>query len=381
MTNHSKQMTTGHVVPTSAIQTNRNRPVKDFEGMNLGPALLRGIYAYGGRNVIMQAQSCTGKSASYFISILQKLDLSNPQCQALVLAPTIELSHAIKAVILALGGYLKVDCYVCIGGANAHQDIIRLKNGVQVLVGTPGRVNDMINRGALKTDSIKMFVMDEADEMFSRGFKDQIYDIFQHLPQKHTQVVLVSAIMFENYLELTTPLLKNPVRIHINTERRTLRNVQQFYINVTEEWKLDTLYDIYNSLTTKQLVVFCNTRKKADWLAEKLHLREFTVSTINEEMDPEQRKVIMDGSRPSRVLIMTNLMAQSIDVRQMSLFVNYDMPLHKEDYFHRVGRLSRVGYKSATINLVTAEDASMIQEIVRFYSTRIVEFPFDVSDF
>ncbi|KAF9182523.1 translation initiation factor eIF4A [Haplosporangium sp. Z 767] len=346
---------------------NRSRPVQDFESMNLKPALLRGINAYG--------------TVSYSISILQKLDLSNPQCQALVLAPVRELAQAIKMVILALGDFLKADCQVCVGGMNIQNDIIRFKNGAQIVVGTPGRVYDILSRGALKTDSIKMLVMDGVDEIIDRGFQDQIHGIFQRLPQERIQVVVVSTIMNDDISKLTTQLMKKPVRIQGRTEWPTLNDVQQFYIdNMKEEWKLETLYDLYDSLTTKQCVIFCNTRKKADWVAEKLQACEITVSTVNVEMDPEQRKVIMDGSGVLRVLVATNQLAQSVNARQISLVVNFDMPLSKEDYIHRIGRSSQVGLKGTTINFVTAEDAYMLREIEQFYSTRILECPLDLFD-
>ncbi|KAG0308266.1 translation initiation factor eIF4A [Linnemannia gamsii] len=367
--------------------------------MNLSPELLRGIYAYGferpstiqqrailpvikGHDVIAQAQSGTGKTATFSISALQKLDLSNPQCQALILAPTRELAQQIQKVVIALGDFMKVQCHACIGGTIVREDMKILEAGAQVVVGTPGRVFDMINRGALKTDSMKMFILDEADEMLSRGFKDQIYDVFQRLPQA-TQVVLLSATMPSEVMEVTTKFMRDPIRILVKKDELTLEGIKQFYVAVEkEEWKLDTLCDLYETVTITQAVIFCNTRRKVDWLTEKLTAREFTVSAMHGDMEQGQREVIMKEFRSgsSRVLIATDLLARGIDVQQVSLVINYDLPSNKENYIHRIGRGGRFGRKGVAINFVTADDTRMLREIEQFYSTQILEMPMNVAD-
>ncbi|KAF8960745.1 translation initiation factor eIF4A [Entomortierella lignicola] len=367
--------------------------------MNLSPELLRGIYAYGferpstiqqrailpvikGHDVIAQAQSGTGKTATFSISALQKLDTSINQCQALILAPTRELAQQIQKVVIALGDFMKVQCHACIGGTNVREDMKILSDGVHVVVGTPGRVFDMINRGALKTDSMKMFILDEADEMLSRGFKDQIYDVFQRLPPS-TQVVLLSATMPSEVMEVTTKFMREPVRILVKKDELTLEGIKQFYVAVEkEEWKLDTLCDLYETVTITQAVIFCNTRRKVDWLTEKLTAREFTVSAMHGDMEQAQREVIMKEFRSgsSRVLIATDLLARGIDVQQVSLVINYDLPSNKENYIHRIGRGGRFGRKGVAINFVTADDTRMLREIEQFYSTQILEMPMNVAD-
>lgn len=233
-----------------------------------------------GHDVIAQAQSGTGKTATFSISILQKLDPNVKGTQALILAPTRELAQQIQKVVVALGDYMNVECHACVGGTNVREDMAKLQEGVQVVVGTPGRVFDMINRRALRTDTIKIFCLDEADEMLSRGFKDQIYEVFQLLPQD-TQVVLLSATMPADVLEVTKKFMREPVRILVKRDELTLEGIKQFYIAVEkEEWKLDTLCDLYETVTITQAVIFCNTRRKVDWLTEKMHSREFTVSAM-----------------------------------------------------------------------------------------------------
>jgi len=333
-------------------------------------------------DVIAQAQSGTGKTATFSISVLQNLDINNKQCQALILAPTRELAQQIQKVVLALGDFMKVNCHGCIGGTNVKDDMERLREGSHVVVGTPGRVLDMIKRGALKTDSIKMFVMDEADEMLSRGFRDQMFDVFQQLPQS-TQVVLLSATMPTEVMDVTTKFMREPIRILVKKDELTLEGIKQFYVHVDkEEWKLDTLCDLYETVTITQAVIFCNTRRKVDWLTEKLTAREFTVSAIHSDMEQTQREVIMKEFRSgsSRVLIATDLLARGIDVQQESLVINYDLPTSKKNYIHRIGLGGRFGHKGVAINFVTNEDWPMLKEIEELYSVQISEMPMNVVD-
>lgn len=395
MSNEPLQEITDH-----EIESNWEEVVDNFDNMNLKTELLRGVYAYGferpsaiqqraimpvikGHDVIAQAQSGTGKTATFSISILQSIDTSLKETQALILAPTRELALQIQKVVLALGDFMGIECHACIGGTNVREDIAKLQSGCHVVVGTPGRVFDMINhRRAFKTDSVKMFVLDEADEMLSRGFKEQIYDVFQLLPGS-TQVVLLSATMPSDVLEVTTKFMREPVRILVKRDELTLEGIKQFYIAVDkEDWKLDTLCDLYETVTITQAVIFCNTRRKVDWLTDKLHAREFTVSAMHGDMDQAQRDVIMKEFRSgsSRVLITTDLLARGIDVQQVSLVINYDLPSNRENYIHRIGRGGRFGRKGVAINFVTGEDVRMMRDIEQFYNTQIEEMPMNVAD-
>jgi len=313
---------------------------------------------------------------------LQQLDMSIKGTQALILAPTRELAQQIQKVVIALGDYMNIECHACVGGTNVREDMAKLQEGVHVVVGTPGRVFDMINRRALKTDTIKIFCLDEADEMLSRGFKDQIYEVFQLLPQD-TQVVLLSATMPADVLEVTKKFMRDPVRILVKRDELTLEGIKQFYIAVEkEEWKLDTLCDLYETVTITQAVIFCNTRRKVDWLTEKMHSREFTVSAMHGDMEQKQREVLMKEFRSgsSRVLITTDLLARGIDVQQVSLVINYDLPTNRENYIHRIGRGGRFGRKGVAINFVTTEDVRMLRDIEQFYNTQIDEMPLNVAD-
>jgi translation initiation factor 4A len=381
------------------IESTWTEIVDNFDDMHLRENLLRGIFAYGfekpsaiqqraimpaikGYDLIAQAQSGTGKTATFSIAILQQIDLAINNCQALVLAPTRELAQQIQKVVLALGDYQKVKCHACIGGTAVRQDLQTLQDGVNVVVGTPGRVFDMINRGALGTDSMKMFVLDEADEMLSRGFKDQIYDVFRKLPS-NIQVILLSATMPEDVLEVTKRFMRDPINILVKKEELTLEGIKQFFINVEkEEWKLETLTDLYETMTITQAVIFLNTRRKVDWLKEKLHEKDFTVSSMHGDMEQGERDIIMKEFRTgsSRVLITTDLLARGIDVQQVSLVINYDLPNNRENYIHRIGRGGRFGRKGVAINFVTQEDVRILKDIETFYNTTIDAMPMNVAD-
>jgi translation initiation factor 4A len=373
--------------------------VTSFDDMSLKDDLLRGIYAYGfekpsaiqqrgimpilaGHDTIAQAQSGTGKTATFSISVLQSINLSHKATQALILAPTRELAQQIQKVVRALGDFLNVSSHACIGGTLVRDDIQTLRHGVQIVVGTPGRVFDMVNRQCMILDNVKLFVLDEADEMLSRGFKDQIYDIFQHLPPK-VQVCLFSATMPPEILEISNRFMRDPVRILVKKDELTLEGIKQFYVAVDkEEWKFETLCDLYETLTITQAIIYCNTRRKVDWLTDKMGQRDFTVSSMHGDMTGQERELIMKEFRSgsSRVLITTDLLARGIDVQQVSLVINYDLPANRENYIHRIGRSGRFGRKGVAINFVTVEDTRAMRELEVFYNTQIEEMPVNVAD-
>ena len=332
---------------------------------------------------IAQAQSGTGKTATIAIGILQNLDMSILQCQSLVLVPTRELAQQIFKVISALGHFMKnLKIHDCIGGTAVRDDIKILQDGVHVVVGTPGRISDMIRRRALILDSIRMFVLDEADEMFSRGFKDQIYEVFSFMPES-VKCILFSATMPQDVLDITEMFMRDPIKILVKRDELTLEGIKQFYINCEkEEWKLDTLCDLYETLTITQAIIYCNTRKKVDWLSENMQKRDFTVSSMHNDMDQKERDLIMKEFRSgsSRVLITTDLLARGIDVQQVSLVINYDLPINTENYIHRIGRSGRFGRKGVAINFITQADAKYMHDIKQFYNTQIDEMPSNIAD-
>ncbi|XP_050260373.1 eukaryotic initiation factor 4A-3 [Quercus robur] len=388
--------------PEEALEFETSKEVQvvtSFAEMGIKDDLLRGIYQYGfekpsaiqqravvpilqGRDVIAQAQSGTGKTSMIGLTVCQTVDTSSREVQALILSPTRELASQTEKVILAMGNFMSIKVHACIGGKSVGDDIRKLENGVQVVSGTPGRVCDMIKRRTLKTTHIKLLILDESDEMLSRGFKDQIYDIYRYLPPV-LQVCLISATLPHEILEMTNKFMTDPIRILVKRDELTLEGIKQFFVAVErEEWKFDTLCDLYDTLTITQAVIFCNTKRKVDWLTEKMRSNNFTVSSMHGDMPQKERDAIMEEFRAgqTRVLITTDVWARGIDVQQVSLVINYDLPNNRELYIHRIGRSGRFGRKGVAINFVKSDDIKILRDIEQYYSTQIDEMPMNVAD-
>jgi translation initiation factor 4A len=361
--------------------------------MELREDLLRGIYAYGfekpsviqqrairpvmsGRDVIAQSQSGTGKTAAFSIPILQGIDMLVRAPQALLLVPTRELAGQVADVVKAMGDRMGASVYCCVGGTHVGEMIRELRKGHQVIIGTPGRVNQMIEKKALRTERIKTFVLDEADEMLSRGFKDQIVDAFRWMPTE-VQTVCFSATLSEEVLEVTEQFMRNPIRILVQAEELTLEGINQYYVACEDEWKLDTLCDLYESLSISQAVIFANSRRTVDWLVDKLDERDFACSRMHADLDDKERRAVMKEFRggATRVLVTTDVLARGIDVQQVSLVINFDLPPNRENYIHRIGRSGRFGRKGTAINFVSRRDSWKMRDIEQFYSTEVVEMP------
>eukprot|EP00347_Sterkiella_histriomuscorum_P014238 403361644 len=374
--------------------------VKSFDDMGLREELLRGIYAYGfnkpsavqqrailpimkGRDVIVQSQSGTGKTCVFTSGALQSIDLQLREPQVLILSPTRELAEQTQKVALALGDYMQVKVHCCIGGRNVNEDVFKFEHGCHVVSGTPGRVFDMIQRRTFKTTSIKMLILDEADEMLNQGFKDQVYDIYRYLPYG-TQCVVISATLPQEILEMTNKFMNDPIKILVKRDEITLEGIKQFFVAVDkEEYKFETLCDLYDTLTITQAVIFCNKKSKVEWLAKEMRKANFTVSYMHGQMPQKERDAIMAEFRAgqSRVLITTDVWGRGLDVQQVSLVINYDLPLNRELYIHRIGRSGRYERKGVAINFVTNEDVRILRDIEQYYSTQIEEMPMNITGF
>ncbi|XP_021830937.1 eukaryotic initiation factor 4A-3-like [Prunus avium] len=375
------------------------QPIMSFDEMGLKDDVLRGIYQYGyekpsaiqqralrriidGHDVIAQAQSGTGKTSMIALSVCHMVDTSCREVQALILSPTRELAVQTEKVILAVGNFINIQVHACVGGKSVGEDIRKLEHGVHVVCGTPGRVFDMIKRRTLSTRAIKLLVLDESDEMLSRVFKDQIYDVYRYLPPD-LQVCLISATLPHEILEMTNKFMTEPVRILVKRDELTLEGIKQFFVSVErEEWKFDTLCDLYDTLTITQAVIFCNTKRKVDWLTEKLRSNNFTVSSMHGDMPQKERDAITQEFRSgnSRVLITTDVWARGLDVQQVSLVINFDLPNNRELYIHRIGRSGRFGRKGVAINFVKSDDIKILRDIEQYYSTQIDEMPMNITD-
>ena len=370
-----------------------------FDEMELDENLLRGIYCYGfekpshiqqraivplyhGKDIIAQSQSGTGKTGTFLIGSIQKVDATLNKTQVLILSPTRELSQQIFNVLTSLTTNMNITKHLLIGGKNLSQDFIELDKGAQMIVGTPGRVYDMLKRYALRTDNIHLIVLDEADEMLSRGFKDQIYEIFQFIP-KSSQVGLFSATMPSDALDITKRFMNNPLEVLVKNEEVTLEGIKQYYIALDQEsWKFDALCDLYASISVAQAIIYCNSKRKADWIKDRLIANGFTVECIHGDMRQKERDDILNGFRlgDHRILLATDIIARGIDIQQVSLVINYDMPRYREVYIHRIGRSGRFGRKGVAINFVTRDEMRTLRDIEKFYCTVVEELPENVSE-
>lgn len=385
----------------TVIETSENVKVyQSFDEMGINDNILRGVYSYGferpseiqkrgivpikeGRDLLAQAQSGTGKTGTFTIGSLSRIDITLAKPQVIVIVPTRELAQQIEKVASSLGSYMGIKVYSATGGTPIRDDLRMLDRGVHFIVGTPGRIYDLMNRGSLNRQQIKVVVLDEADQMLEDRFKEQIMDILELGFPKETQVALFSATMPEDVVYVANKLLRDPVRILIPPEEVTLDGIKQYYVALQkEEWKFDALCDIYKQLNVNQALIYCNKRNRAEWLAEKMTQEGFPLSYIHGEMDVEERKNRMAGFRTGsvRVLISTDLLARGIDVQQVSLVINFELPVQRENYIHRIGRSGRFGRKGTAINLICPEETKLLQEIKQYYSTEILELPDDLAN-
>jgi len=376
--------------------------VKSFDDMHLDMMLLKGIYGYGwenptaiqqrvimpmkdGRDILAQAQSGKGKTGAFAISALSIADQQYANTQVLILSPTRELAQQTYNVIRDISRDLKLlEIVLSVGGTNVRDNIRELQKGPQIVVGTPGRIGHMIQRGALVLKNLQTIILDEADEMLERGFRDSMYDIFEYCPES-VQVCMFSATYTPDILELASRFCRNPYRVLVKKEAVTLDGIKQFFVDCEkEQHKLGVLCDLYQCLSISQLIIFVNSKQTADWLYGAMTAEDFTCSHIHGGMTTEERKLKMFEFRSgsSRVLISTDLLARGIDVQNVGTVINYDLP-HKDfsNYIHRIGRSGRHGKKGLAINFIThlERDTRTIRELEQYYCTKIEELPADIG--
>lgn len=371
-----------------------------FDTMNLPDSLLRGVYSFGferpskiqskgivpmvqGRDLLAQAQSGTGKTGTFVIGSLSRIDPSVAKPQILVLVHVRELAQQIAKVATSLGTHMGVKVLCATGGNQLRDDIRTLENGAQFIVGTPGRIYDLIHRNALDRNKIKVLILDEADQMLEDLFYDQVMAILNMGFPEETQVALLSATMPPEVVAVAEKILRNPIKILIeDTDNVKLDGINQFVIPLDrEDWKFECICDLYKNLNITQALIFCNKRQKAEILAEKMSAQGFPISCIHGEMEKKERDRRLAEFRQgaSRVLISTDLLARGIDVQQVSLVINYELPTNSENYIHRIGRSGRFGRKGTAINLVLPEEESAMKELEKKYGCFMSQLPNDLS--
>lgn len=370
------------------------KELTSWEDLDAKIPLLRGIYAYGfespspiqkkailplfaKKDVIAQAQSGTGKTACFTIGALQLIDVAKKAHQAIILSPTRELAIQTKLVIDNIGSmFTKLRTQLLVGGTSVDEDVKQLyENPPHIVIGCPGRIHDMLKRRKLLTRDLRFFVLDEADEMLSSGFKDQIYNIFQFMPTS-IQVALFSATLPPELHLITQKFMRSPVEILVKAEQLTLEGIKQYYVALeNDDEKYETLKDIYGSLAISQSIIYCNSNKRVNDLFQAMQIDNFPACQIHSNMDKAERLQSYEDFKcgKTRVLISSNVTARGIDIQQVSTVINFDVPNCVHTYLHRIGRSGRWGRKGVGINFVTPRDMRTLKDIEQHYATKISE--------
>lgn len=378
------------------INENQERIIDTWDELNLKDDILRGIFRIGFekptpiqglaippitsfRDTIAQAKSGSGKTGSFIISALQNLDITNDSTQALIIAPTRELVKQISTVANNLSNLMEsIKIKTLVGGSSVNEDSNYLKNNYpHIIVGTIGRIYDMVRRKNIDTYTIKLLILDEADEMLSKGFKNQIYDLFQFLPE-NMQVALFSATFSKEIINLTEKFMKDPIKIMLKPEELTLDCIQQYYIALRDDSdKYDTLKDLFSILEVQQSIIYVNTIKRVNDLYNAMIDENFPVCYIHSNMEKAQREEALSKFRSGnfRVLISSGITARGIDIQQVSTVINFDITKDVHTYLHAIGRSGRYGRKGLAINFVTKYDIDIMKKIEKHYNINIPELP------
>lgn len=382
---------------------NRDYPEIDaFEDLPIHQNILKGIFSYGfekpspiqrkaitpvldGKDVIAQAQSGMGKTATFCIGTLGLINSELNEIQACVLVHTREMALQIDAVFRHIGKYTDFRFNLSVKGIPSRENMDALMGTrgkrPHIVIGTPGRILDMIRKSALNTEHVKILVFDEADELLTEGFIEQSQQLVKYMPPT-VQIALFSATMSPEFFEITNKFMRNPINILVKTDELTLEGIKQYYVDCEKnEYKFETLCDIYSVLTINQSIIYCNSQKIVEYLNHKLVSSNFTVSFIHGGLTTEERELTMSDFRKgkTKVLLTTDLLGRGIDVQQVSVVINYDIPSKVESYIHRIGRSGRYGRKGVSINFVTYYDKSRLKNIEQYYSTEVQPLPSDIT--
>ena len=371
-------------------------PISNWDELDVEPNILRGIYSYGlehpspiqsrailpvirGHDVIGQAQSGTGKTATFTIASLARIDITKHETQIVIIAPTRELTQQIETVVSSIGSFMEgLEIKHIVGGCPIVDDIRYFKRHTpHIVVGCPGRVLDLLKRSVIDNRNIRTLVLDEADELLSSGFKQQIQSIIGFLSHA-VQIALFSATLPEHIRELTKAFMNNPVEILVKQEQLTLEGIRQYCVAIHQQsQKYDTLKSLYATIFVSQCIIYCNSIDRVNELYNRLTSDGFAVSCIHSDMTKEERERAFSDFRKgaSRILISSNVTARGIDIQQVSIVINYDIPRDVSNYLHRIGRSGRWGRKGVAINFITPHDVKQMRYIEEYYATEIQELP------
>ena len=331
-----------------------------------------------GRDVIGQAYTGTGKTAAYGIPALEKIDPKNQRVQSIILCPTRELAIQISDELRKLSKYQRgIKVLPIYGGQSIEKQIIGLKQGAQIIIGTPGRVMDHMRRKTLSLNSVRFVVLDEADEMLDMGFRDDIELIIRDIPHQR-QTVLFSATMPQEILTLTKKFQRNPMEVKVIHRQLTVPGIEQVYFEIQERMKPELLSRLIDLKGLKSSLVFCNTKRRVDELINTFQARGYSVEGLHGDMNQVQRERVMGKFRRKEieVLVATDVAARGIDVEGIDAVFNYDVPQDEEYYVHRIGRTGRVGRAGRAFTFVTGRELRKLRDIQQFIGTKIIQQPF-----
>lgn len=326
-----------------------------------------------GSDVIGQAQTGTGKTAAFGIPVLERIDVSNNAVQALVLCPTRELAVQVSEEIGRLAKYVRgLRIEAIYGGDSIDRQIRSLKKGVHIVVGTPGRVMDHMERKTLKFDEVRMMVLDEADEMLDMGFREDIESILADMPADR-QTILFSATMSKPIMSITKRFQTDPILIKVVRNELTNVNIEQVYFEVKPQAKVEVMTRLIDMHHLKSLLVFCNTKRKVDEIVEDLQLRGYASEGIHGDLRQQQRSNVMSKFKAgvTTILVATDVAARGIDVSGLDGVINFDIPLDEEYYVHRIGRTGRAGLSGKAFSLVARDEKYRLKTIESFTKVKI----------
>ncbi|MCI9287478.1 MAG: DEAD/DEAH box helicase [Clostridia bacterium] len=328
-----------------------------------------------GKDFIGQSKTGTGKTASYSLPMIEKIDASSKKVQAIVLCPTRELAVQVADEVRKFLKYQEgIKTIAIYGGQSIETQIKMLKKGVQIVIGTPGRIMDHMRRKTLKLDNVKMCVLDEADEMLNMGFEEDIETILKDVPEER-QTVLFSATMNKRIMGITKKYLKNPKKVKIQAEELTVNEIEQISISIKEAMKSETLMRLIEVYNPQKAIVFCNTKKRVDDLIEVLKQNHFKAEALHGDVKQTQRERIMKRMRNGefQILVATDVVARGIDIQDVEFVLNYDVPQEEEYYVHRIGRTGRNGNSGKAFTFVVGKEKSKLQSIKKYSNAKIKE--------
>ncbi|MER2108153.1 MAG: DEAD/DEAH box helicase [Solibacillus sp.] len=319
-------------------------------------------FAMDGRDVLGQAQTGTGKTAAFGIPLIEKIDPKNPNIQALVIAPTRELAIQVSEELYKLGYDKRVKLLSVYGGQEIGRQIRALKNKPQIIVGTPGRIQDHINRRTMKLDEVQTLVLDEADEMLNMGFIDDINAILESVPSDR-QTLLFSATMPQAIRKIAETFMKNPEIVKIQAKELTMENIEQFFVKATEREKFDALSRLLDSQKPELAIIFGRTKRRVDELSQALGLRGFLAEGIHGDLSQAKRISVLRQFKEGKIdiLIATDVAARGLDISGVTHVYNFDIPQDPESYVHRIGRTGRAGKSGTAITFVTPREMGYLR--------------------